>query len=247
MALDVTFAGVGAAGERDLLDARVLGQPGADFAAAAGQNVEHTVRQAGFGEDFSQFQGGQRRHFAGLENHRVARGQCRSRFPQGDLDRVVPRADTGHNAQRLATGVDERGVTQRDLLAFNGRGQARVVFQYVGAGHDVDVTGFGVRLAGVQGFQCGQFIVALAQDVHGTAQDARTLHGGHGGPDLLAFFSADNGAFDVFFGRTLHLGEDFAVSRVDGIEGCIAAGVGVAAVDVKFLQFETGHKILASA
>jgi hypothetical protein len=133
-------------------------------------------------------------------------------------------------------------VTQRDLLAFDGGRQACVVFQYVGAGDDVDVTGFGVRLAGVQGFQGGQFIVALAQDFHGATQDARTLHGGHGGPDFLAFFSADNGAFDVFFGRTLHLGEDFAVSRVDGIEGSIAAGVGVAAVDVEFLQFETGHK-----
>jgi hypothetical protein len=37
------LAGVGAAGERDFLDARVLGQPGADFTAAAGQNVEHAV------------------------------------------------------------------------------------------------------------------------------------------------------------------------------------------------------------
>ena len=225
----------------------MLGQPGADFTAAAGQDVEHAIRQPRFGEDLGQLEGGQRSDFAWFEDHRVAGSQGRCGFPQGDLDRVVPRADTGHNAQRLATGVNERGGAQRDLLAFNGGRQACVVFQYVGTGDDIDVAGFGVRLAGVQGFEGGQFVVAFAQDFHGATQDARTLHGRHGGPDFLAFFSADNGAFDVFFGSALHLREDFAVSRVDGIESSVATGVGVAAVDVEFLQFETGHKILASA
>lgn len=116
------------------LDARVLGQPGADFAAAAGQDVEHAVRQAGFGVDLGQFQGGQRGDFRWLEDHRVAGGQGRGGFPQGDLDRVVPRADTGGHAQRLAAGVDEGRFAQRDLLAFDGRYQACVVLQHVGAG-----------------------------------------------------------------------------------------------------------------
>ena len=241
------LAGVGAAGERDFLDARVLGQPGADFTAAAGQYVEHASRYAGFGVDLGQFQGGQRGDFAWLEDHRVTGGQGWRGFPQGDLDRVVPCADTGDNAQRLAAGVDERRVAQWDLLAFDGRHQACVVFQHVGASDDVDVFGFGERLAGVQGFQGGQFIVALAQDVDGTTQDARTLHGGHGGPDFLAFFGADHGAFNVFFSSALHLGENFTVSRVDGVESGIAASVAVAAVNVEFLQVETGHKVLASA
>ncbi|MNP40683.1 hypothetical protein D3C76_1343370 [compost metagenome] len=41
--------------------------------------------------------------------------------------------------------------------------------------------------------------------------------------------------------------EDFTVSRVDGFESGVAAGVAVRAIDVEFLQFETGHKVLASA
>src|SRR5471030_2105447 len=41
--------------------------------------------------------------------------------------------------------------------------------------------------------------------------------------------------------------EDFTVSRVNGFEGGVAAGVGVTAIDVEFLQFETGHSVLASA
>ncbi len=88
-------------------DARVLGQPGADFTAAAGQDVEHTCWNAGFGVDLGQFQGGQRGDFARFEDHRVTGCQGRGGFPQGDLDRVVPRADTGHYAQGLATGIDE--------------------------------------------------------------------------------------------------------------------------------------------
>ena len=107
--------------------------------------------------------------------------------------------------------------------------------------------GFGEGFTGVQGFQRGQLIVALAQDVDGATQDARTLHGGHRGPDFLALFSADHSTLDVFLGRTLHLGEDFTVRRVDGFESGIAASVGVRAIDVEFLQFETGHSVLASA
>ena len=82
-------------------------------------------------------------------------------FDDADLDRIVPGADTGHDAQRLATGVNERRGAQRNLLAFDGWHQTCVVLQHVSAGDDVHVTGFGVRLAGVQGFQGGQFIVCL--------------------------------------------------------------------------------------
>src|SRR6185503_14840993 len=139
--------------------------------------------------------------------------------------------------------VDERGGAQRNLLAFDSRDQTCVVLQHVSAGDDVDVFGFGERFAGVQGFQGGQFIVALAQDVDGATQDARTLHGGHRGPDFLALFGADYSALDVFLGRTLYGCEDFTISRVDGFEGGVAAGVTVAAIDVEFLQFETGHKV----
>ncbi|MCY1520900.1 hypothetical protein D9M68_556950 [compost metagenome] len=235
------LAGGGAAGEGDFLDQRVLGQPLADFAAAAGEDVEHAVRHAGFGVDFRQLQHAQRSDFAGLEDHRVAGGQRRGGFPHGDLHRVVPGADAGDHAQGLAAGVDEAGLAQRDLLAFDGGDQAGVVLDHVGAGDDVHGAGFGQRLAGVQGFQLGQFVVALTQDVHGAAQDARTLHGGHRGPDLLALDGAGDGALDVVLAGALDLGQDFTVGRVDGLEAGAAAGVDVAAANVELLFFESGH------
>jgi hypothetical protein len=74
------LAGVGAAGERDFLDARVFGQPGADFATTAGQHVEHAIREAGFGVDLSQLERGQRGDFAWLEDHRVACRQAGADF-----------------------------------------------------------------------------------------------------------------------------------------------------------------------
>lgn len=103
----ITFAAGDAAGKGDFRDARMLGQVLAGLCAHARQDVKHAVRQARFGVDLGKLQGGKRRHFARLEDHRVARRQRRGRFPQGDLDRVVPRADARHHAQRLAASVDE--------------------------------------------------------------------------------------------------------------------------------------------
>ena len=132
------FAAGHATGEGDFGDARMLGQELAGLCAHARQDVKHAVRHACFGVDLRQFQGGKRSYFARLEDHRVARRQRRGGFPQGDLDRVVPRADARHHAQRLAAGVDERGVAQRDLAAFQRRDQPRVVLQHIRAGDDVD-------------------------------------------------------------------------------------------------------------
>lgn len=80
------------------------------------QDVKHPVRQARFAVNFRQLEGGQRGDFARFENHRIASGQRWRRFPQGDLDRVVPRADPGYHPQRFATGVDEGTVAQRIWL-----------------------------------------------------------------------------------------------------------------------------------
>ena len=213
----------------------------ADLTAAAGEHVEHAIGQAGLGVDLGQLQGGQRGDFAGLEDHRVAGGQGRGGLPQGDLDRIIPRADTGDHAQGLAAGVDEAGVAQRDLLAFDGRDQAGVVLQHVGPGDDIDIAGLRQRLAGVEGFQRGQLIVALTQDVDRLAQDARALHGGHRRPDLLPGGGAAHGQFDIGLAGALQGGQDFAVGRIDRLEGAAAAGCHIAAANIELLFAESGH------
>ncbi len=131
------FAAGDAAGKGDFSDARMLGQVLAGLRAHARQDVKHAVRQARFGIDFGKFQGGERGHFARLEDHRVTCRQRRGGFPQGDLDRVVPCANAGHHTQRFAAGVDERRLAQGDLTAFQRRDQPRVILQHVRAGDDI--------------------------------------------------------------------------------------------------------------
>lgn len=114
--LAITFAAGDAAGEGDFGDVRMLGQILAGFRADPWQDVKHPVRQARFAVNFRQLEGGQRGDFARFENHRIASGQRWRRFPQGDLDRVVPRADPGYHPQRFATGIDEGTVAQRIWL-----------------------------------------------------------------------------------------------------------------------------------
>jgi hypothetical protein len=87
----------------------------------------------------------------------------------------------------------------------------------------------------------GQLVVALAQDLDGAAQDARTLHGGHRGPHLLAFGRALHGALDVGLAGDLHFGDHFTGGRVDGLEGLAAGGIDALAVDVELLDGQGGH------
>src|SRR5690606_38926548 len=135
----------------------------------------------------------------------------------------------------------EGGVTQGDLLPLEGGDQAGVVLQDVGPGDDVDAQGFRQRLAGVQGFQQGQLVVAFAQDVHRAAQDARPLEGAHGGPDSLAGPGAGHGALEVVGPGAVYPGEDFAVGGVDGVEGDAGGRRDSAASDVQELFAEAGH------
>ncbi len=230
-----------ATGERHFGDAWVFGDQRPDTGTTAGQHVEHAIGQPGLAEDFRQFERAQRGDFAGFEDHRVAGGQRRSRLPQGDLDRIVPGADAGDHAKRLPSGVDEAAVAQRNLLTLDGRGEARVVLQHVGAGNDVDAAGFAQRLAGIQGFQQRQLVVALAQQIDRAAHDARPLDACERRPDALALLGAFDRALQV--GRTglSHIGQDFAVGRVDALEGLVAAGVDVAAMDIELLPWKTGH------
>ena len=87
----------------------------------------------------------------------------------------------------------------------------------------------------------GQFIVALAQQLDGTAQDARTLHRGHRRPYLLAFGGTLHGALDIGLAGDLHLGQDLAGGGIDGLEGLAAAGIDATAMDVELLHGQGGH------
>src|SRR5690606_22822998 len=94
------------AGERDLVDFRMSGQGSADIAIAL-DDIEQARGQSRLTIDLCQFQRAERRHLGRLEDHGIAHGQSRGRFPSGDLDRIIPCADTDANAEWLMTRVGE--------------------------------------------------------------------------------------------------------------------------------------------
>ena len=96
-------ADLGRAGERDLVDVRVLDQRAAGL-AGAGDDVDHARRQVGLLADLGEQQRGQRRGLGRLEHDRVAGGQRRRDLPGQHEQREVPRDDLAGHAQRLRVG-----------------------------------------------------------------------------------------------------------------------------------------------
>ena len=204
------------AGQGDLGNRRVGDHLGTDIAKSL-DDVEDTVRQAGFGQRFGQLQRAERRHFGGLEDHGVAADKGGGRLPAGDLDRVVPRADSEADAERLALGEGE-GAAEIDMFAGQRCRQAAEIFQAVRAGGGICDKGFLQGFAGVERFQDGQFVVLLAQDVGGTAQHPAALGGRGRGPDFLTGQGRGNGGIDDGIVGGLDLGDHFAGGRIKAVE-----------------------------
>ncbi len=93
---DDGLAGGGGAGEHDFADRGVVGQAGADVAAAGDD------REEAFGEflveDLDQGQDGQRGVFGGFDHHGVAHPQGGGDLPDGDHHGPVPGADGADDA-----------------------------------------------------------------------------------------------------------------------------------------------------
>ncbi len=105
-----------AAGEGNLVDARMTGQRRADGLAIAVQQIEHARRQSGFQRDLGHHLLRQRRHFRRLDHQGAARGERRRDLPDTGDQREVPRRDQSHHTSRLVIGV--RGIAldiMRDL------------------------------------------------------------------------------------------------------------------------------------
>ena len=160
-------------GDRDLRNRRVPNQRGADVTAAL-HDVERSDRQPRLGEDLGERQRRERRDLGRLEDHRVARSECRRRLPAGDLDRVVPGTDPDAHAQRLATGVGERSArcpAEVDVLAGGGGRERAEVLETVGARRGIGDERLLERLAGVERLEHRQLTIAGSDQIGGAMQD----------------------------------------------------------------------------
>ncbi len=89
------------AGHRYQPNLRVADQMAADALPAAVQNVQHPRRQDLL-QCRHQRQNAQRGMFGRFEYHGVARGQRRGDFPCRHHQRIIPRRNRGHHADRIA-------------------------------------------------------------------------------------------------------------------------------------------------
>ena len=112
------LAGADRAGQRHLGDRPDGASSRRPVSAVALHDVEDAGRQARpRGKISASSTRRERRQLGRLEDHRVAAGERRRRLPAGDLQRIVPGADAGDDAERLAARVAEGLRAEVDVLA----------------------------------------------------------------------------------------------------------------------------------
>ncbi|MND80360.1 hypothetical protein D3C80_721310 [compost metagenome] len=163
------FADLGGAGEHQAIDVRVQAEGLAGLLAEPRQHVQHTRRYTGFQRQLSQAQGGKRRLFGRLEDHRVTGGQGWGEFPRRHVQREIPRHHRSHHAQGFASnGCQHVLRTRRDLIVEFVEAFGVPAEHSRGTRH-VDVVGIRDGLAHVQRVEQRQFFTVFEDQV-GQAQ-----------------------------------------------------------------------------
>ena len=168
--------------EHDERDRWVLDQIGADLLADAGQEGQHTGRDARLVEDLDQTQRDSGRLLRRLEQHRVAGDQRGGDHAGGDREREVPRRDHDADAERL---VGVRVGFARDLADATSAREAERLASVVLAEVDrLAHVGVGLddRLAGFEDLERGQLDAPRAQDRGRPEQDRRSFVPRDGAP-----------------------------------------------------------------
>ena len=138
------------AGERDHAHPGVLRERCSDRWTAPAHDV-HDAGREDLREQLTQFQGRKRRLFGGLEHAGVAGGERRAELPCGHHQRVVPRRDRRHDADRVT--ADHAGEARQVFAGDGARHRAagaREEPEHVRDGRDLVVQRRGQRLPAVQ-------------------------------------------------------------------------------------------------
>ncbi|MNI36002.1 hypothetical protein D3C73_900400 [compost metagenome] len=226
-----------AACEGHLGDARVRCQRRAHGEARAADHIEHALRQPGLGDDRSQFQLRQRRHFGGFEYHAAAGGQGGGKLPGGSDHREIPRHDQPDHAARLTTQACAEVIGRQfddavlpDVQPF---GQTCVVLE--GGDHVIDVDGrFELRLAVVARLQLHQLRTTARHASRDPAQDGAALGTGGLRPGFEGFGGGTHRVVDRLGIAAIDRGQQRFGGRVDHPQVFVASGP--LAVDVQAVE-----------
>ena len=130
-------------GKRNLVDVRVFDQ-GCAGIAGAGDDIDHSGRQAGIADYFGELQRCQRRGLGRFEHHRIATGQRGRYFPGGHQQWEIPRNNLAGDAQCCHLLSGER--------IFQLVGPARVIKEMRRRQRYVDIPRLAYRLAAIERF-----------------------------------------------------------------------------------------------
>jgi hypothetical protein len=167
-ALDLD-ADLGRAGEGDLAHVRMAGESRTGGAARAGNDIEHSRRDAGLASQLGQPESGQRRRRCRLDHYGVAEGEGGRDLPGGDREREVPGDDQGADPDRLAEGQAGTRGSDRHGLTAEGGDETGVVLE-AGRSHLDLAARLRDRLADVSRFESRQ-LGSLGADPFGQPKE----------------------------------------------------------------------------
>ena len=171
-------------------------------AAKAGDDVEYAGRNARFQRQFGNADRRQRGIFSRFDHQRVAHGQCRTRHAGKDLQRIVPRNDSGHDAMRFAQRQRRIAVEKWNRVAMHLVGCTAVKLV---AAHGCDNVHFSLSrgFARVARFQRREFIGVPLDQMIQPCEAAPSFRCGHLRPWPLVECLARgvHGAVHVRFAR----------------------------------------------
>jgi hypothetical protein len=228
---DAAADGVGS-GERDGAHLRIRHERIAHVAAAAGDEIEHAFRNAGFVQDFDEFHAGERRLRRGLDHDGVAGHQRRRELPRRDRDGEVPRRDQRDDAERLTDGVHEDArPLGRNRVAREARAFAREIFEQADGARRLAFR-FRDRLAFLAAEQIGHVVEARFEYLRGLQQDASAHRRRRVRPRGEGAFGGVHRLLHVFRTRRLQQRDQVArVGRIAVLEGLTALRGAPFAVD----------------
>src|SRR5450755_4796392 len=190
-------------------------------------NLEHALRQPRGAKHLAKLDGRKRRQLCRLEDHRIAAGERRSRLPAGDLQRIVPGADSGDYPQRLTPGIAECLRAEVNVLTRQARRERSKILKTLGARDHIDDTRLLDRLTRVARLKLCKLIVARAQYLGGPAQNAATRSSGSRRPFALRLTRTCHRV--VYLGRTVNADvcEHFAGGRIQRCKSRCSARIRV--------------------
>ena len=246
---DDQAADFGRSGEGDFIDHLMGGERRARAFAESGEDVDDSLGEAGFVDEFGEAEAGHWGLLGELEHDGAAGGERGAELPGGHQQREVPGNDLGGDADGFAksVGVKIAGEGERERGSGDFGGPAGHVAEHIDGEGDIGDAGDGKRLAVVERFEFGEFLEVLLEQVAELPHQAAALGGLHAGPRAVVEGGAGgaDGAVDVLGLSLGNVGHDLAGGGVVDGKGLAGRGEDEASAD-KHAMF-LGDKIVGGA